>query len=355
MTSYIPPLDVRKHRLQSVLDAVLKAQSPLVSPNSTRTPELLHWDAESGSLKIWGWPCFTDGRRVPPDELEQHRREYYFRAPCCLCTSTDAMSRYKESKFQLLESINATHNVPRNRPFFGEYIAECATGACGYFVLVERFYAEKTLMVKYYGKRLKPHNPNALNFLRESEEHPDERLSCGFRRIFIGTEIGNGFARGVNKLKRCHKECNEAEDGSVKALLALVAEGVPEAQFWSLFIQCSPRVGKAFEWTSYLLTCHGMYRSDLYASDMNSAVILIETPTAEGRQGVVNYDPVMTGLPLTGVKRFGFLSKANSMLLPYRSVYCKGEVALGPGVQSTCAKYCAETGVTKKQARRRAR
>ncbi|KAJ3517390.1 hypothetical protein NMY22_g13978 [Coprinellus aureogranulatus] len=242
MTSYIPPVDVRKHRLRSVLNTVLKAQSPLMSPHATRTPQLLHWDSESGSLKLWAWwPCFTDGRRVPPDELEQHRREYYFRAPCCLCASTtDNTTLYAESTFQLLESVNPVHDIPRNRPFIGEYIAECATGTCGYFVLMERFYAKKTLLVKCYGKRAKPYDPNALAFLRQSEDVPNNKQSsCGFRRIFIGGETAAEFARGANKLKRCHEECSKAKDETSRALHSLAVEGVPEAQFWKLFVQCA--------------------------------------------------------------------------------------------------------------------
>lgn len=120
------------------------------------TARLLHFDHTENDLRLWAWyvevirfsqvtislivllettrPCYPDGKRVPPKEINQYKLDYYFRAPCCLCAYSDDTLRYSEAKIGLLESVNHTPHGQEVRPFIGQYVAECAReDSCGYF------------------------------------------------------------------------------------------------------------------------------------------------------------------------------------------------------------------------------
>jgi hypothetical protein len=67
-------------------------------------------------------PVTETGERVTPSDLSAHRISHCFVGPCCLCARNTAMSQYVESDIRM-----ATDG-----PFFGEYVASCATNECGY-------------------------------------------------------------------------------------------------------------------------------------------------------------------------------------------------------------------------------
>ncbi|RXW13048.1 hypothetical protein EST38_g12804, partial [Candolleomyces aberdarensis] len=87
----------------------------------------------------------------------------------------------------------------------------------------------------------KPHNPNALDFLKEVNE--EDELLCGpdtgFRRIFTPHVDDEDFSRGQNELKRIREEFPEESEQTANCLDTLCDKGVPASEFWALFVQCA--------------------------------------------------------------------------------------------------------------------
>ncbi|KAJ3518243.1 hypothetical protein NMY22_g13778 [Coprinellus aureogranulatus] len=106
MTTYSPPQAVRALRIQRMTEFVVEAQHLHHSSERDGAPCIYHFDAESQSLEKWAWPCLSNDRAspVPPDELEQHGREYAFRTPCCPCAFMNGVP-YTPTKISLLERI----------------------------------------------------------------------------------------------------------------------------------------------------------------------------------------------------------------------------------------------------------
>jgi hypothetical protein len=64
-------------------------------------------------------PTTRHGHKVHPSRWEAYRQEHDFRYPCCMCATGN---RYVEAAV-----YQYTRGISR-----GEYVAECATGMCGY-------------------------------------------------------------------------------------------------------------------------------------------------------------------------------------------------------------------------------
>ncbi|KAJ2922537.1 hypothetical protein H1R20_g14571, partial [Candolleomyces eurysporus] len=237
MPVYTPPFRVRLSRLQALRTCVLEAQKTPHDP--TLRPAIYEWDSESNNLGYWHWPAYPCGRRVPPDELEQYMLNHYCLAPCCLCAYVDN-KRYAASKISMVEAINENKESQRLRPYIGEYIAECAQeDSCGYFVLIERFYAQKTLMTSIYRKRDKPLDPKMWDFMKDEKElNESKRRASGFRRMMAG-KSSEDVTRGYNRLKRTYAEFSE-DVVAVNALFhTLEFDGLEASKFWELFVECA--------------------------------------------------------------------------------------------------------------------
>ncbi|KAF6760400.1 hypothetical protein DFP72DRAFT_843308 [Ephemerocybe angulata] len=153
-------------------------------------PAILHYDFGTRSLAHWPWYLFLHslwpgdsetGRRLRPDELENHRRTHEFHAPCCLCAFLDG-EEYTESVIGVVESLP----LPRGNPDRNHTTMH---GECGYFVCLERFYTLGGRMTLYRERGLEV-----------------EDLSTALDR-----------------------------HGSLWSDLMI---GVTEARFWTLFVQC---------------------------------------------------------------------------------------------------------------------
>ena len=64
-----------------------------------------------------------EDKRVEPSRLLEYREQHYFRTPLCLCPLLQTLSEITEAA--ILEKKSGTHTA--------EYVAECASGRCGYF------------------------------------------------------------------------------------------------------------------------------------------------------------------------------------------------------------------------------
>jgi hypothetical protein len=71
----------------------------------------------------------AEAKRVKPCNLLEYREQHHFRAPQCLCPLLGRLKDGEESIIEtaILEKISGTR---RNR--IVEYVAECASGRCGY-------------------------------------------------------------------------------------------------------------------------------------------------------------------------------------------------------------------------------
>jgi hypothetical protein len=66
-------------------------------------------------------PVDDAGNRVTPTALEDHRVSNVFRGPSCLCAYTTGDAYTESAIYMAVDGSN-----------FGEYVASCATGRCGY-------------------------------------------------------------------------------------------------------------------------------------------------------------------------------------------------------------------------------
>ncbi|KAH6880999.1 hypothetical protein BKA70DRAFT_1238514 [Coprinopsis sp. MPI-PUGE-AT-0042] len=188
-------------------------------------PQILHWTSTWNKLSEWAWPSDSDtGERVPPSDLEGHRRTHYFMAPCCLCPLLLG-EMYVESKIGL--AVVAPGSV--RSEVSGEYIAQCARNECGYFVPLERFYARKILKVNAYKKRDAPLEPHQLNYISDLAPGHEEML--GLPQALPSSSI---WSRGPRKFDHPIDTQTVYTDFN-----NLWARGVEEDVFWRLFVQCA--------------------------------------------------------------------------------------------------------------------
>jgi hypothetical protein len=67
-----------------------------------------------------------ENKRVEPSRLLEYREQHHFRAPLCLCPFLQTHSEEPTiTETAILEMKSGTH--------VAEYVAECASGRCGYF------------------------------------------------------------------------------------------------------------------------------------------------------------------------------------------------------------------------------
>ncbi|TEB19273.1 hypothetical protein FA13DRAFT_1802484 [Coprinellus micaceus] len=251
MATYRPPQDVRLYRLEALQDSVRSGWQQLYHTNilDSDPPRLLHWDSKLEALQIWAWPCYPDGRRVPPDELQEYFCEYHARPPCCLCAYVDSGRYYVSAKISLVETVNRDVEDTNRRPFVGEYVAECASNSCGYFVIIERFFSSKVLLQSAHKKRAYRFDMSLYDqFIGdndddwESEFIPGIKKSPrGFRRVCVDStpQKATNFSRGPNRLKRLREECDEEAQQAADELTILVKSGLPASDFWAQFVQCA--------------------------------------------------------------------------------------------------------------------
>ncbi|KAF6749784.1 hypothetical protein DFP72DRAFT_852347 [Ephemerocybe angulata] len=227
MATYLPSFDVRESRAQSMIDTMVEAQNLEDKIHNTigETGWIYHYDWVIAGLRRWAWPCLEDGQLVPTDEMEQHRLEYYFKGPSCVCAYKLGVE-YTETKIRLIESVNSNEEKIWYRPFVGEYIAECARGVCGYFVVLERFYSDKNLLVKCYGKR----------------ETPITIAPVVVTGSLIGDmpeDKGPMSPSKLKALKRLREEHYVDEVAVACKYDLLWKGGLPGPEFWNLFVQCA--------------------------------------------------------------------------------------------------------------------
>ncbi|KAI0374581.1 hypothetical protein BV20DRAFT_1048641 [Pilatotrama ljubarskyi] len=99
---------------------------------------------EGGELQAWYWPVNSRYERVTPDELVTHRLTHKFLGPGCMCALRNPTAdAFVEASIFCVE--RGAHT--------GEWVAACASSACKYFVLLEKFYAKNGVPCKMYPRR----------------------------------------------------------------------------------------------------------------------------------------------------------------------------------------------------------
>ncbi|KAH6885169.1 hypothetical protein BKA70DRAFT_1445251 [Coprinopsis sp. MPI-PUGE-AT-0042] len=187
------------------------------------SPEILHWNSKTGDLSTWKWPVeLGTGRRVPPSDLEDHRRTHQFRAPSCLCAYLDR-KHYTESSIGV---VHVPMKLARASSLNGEYTAECATGRCGYLVCLEKFYILPVLPMRGYSKRDTPRPPTLLTHNSTID------FLKGLQQVLPSS---NAYGRGTKRPR-----VEEPDDGApaLGKVTDLIKEGISEGAFYMLFIQC---------------------------------------------------------------------------------------------------------------------
>ncbi|KAG2737601.1 hypothetical protein P692DRAFT_20883398 [Suillus brevipes Sb2] len=101
---------------------------------------ILHYHAPTAELTTFQWPTDRYGHKIHPSQFEDYRRNHTFRYPCCLCATGD---RYVEASI-----FRRTAGICE-----GEYVAECATGSCGYMVNIEKYFGRACVPAVYYPRR----------------------------------------------------------------------------------------------------------------------------------------------------------------------------------------------------------
>ncbi|TFK16392.1 hypothetical protein FA15DRAFT_711884 [Coprinopsis marcescibilis] len=200
---------------------------------SSSKPAILHWDLEHNDLREWAWPSNPKtGTRIPPSELWEYRRTHYFHAPNCLCVYALG-TPCAEARIGMV--VVPAHEPGPAHPLNGEYIAECTEKHCGYFINLERFYACPVLLVKKYLKREVPLKWGAaelthINDIGKADTQGELDLLCEsvpvskvvkVCQLDLRTETPTMISQGIRK-----------------SFVTLYTRGIPEGEFWNLFIQC---------------------------------------------------------------------------------------------------------------------
>ncbi|KAH6897575.1 hypothetical protein BKA70DRAFT_1438178 [Coprinopsis sp. MPI-PUGE-AT-0042] len=188
------------------------------------TPVILHWASPFSNLSRWGWPADPEtGERIPPSELESHRRTHYFYAPCCLC-ALDWDEFYVESRIGIVQVPSGSHGSFMN----GEYVAECALRRCGYFVPLERFYSLKLLRVVGSKKRRNVLPAEQVALITDFDPKLDDELG-----LYQALPKDSVISRGSRQRLAVAEPITRAK------FIQLWSKGLEEHEFWKLFVQCS--------------------------------------------------------------------------------------------------------------------
>ncbi|KAH6893808.1 hypothetical protein BKA70DRAFT_1233155 [Coprinopsis sp. MPI-PUGE-AT-0042] len=171
---------------------------------------ILHWDSIRDSLREWAWPADNDtGERIPPSELENHRRTHFFTAPCCLCAfSLD--ETFVESRIGLAVVAPGGDSSE----VVGEYVAQCASNQCGYFDT--------------------PLAPEQLSYICDAAPNYGEPQADGLAQALPSSGI---WSRGTRTPLLVEKPLNLEQ--ACTEFSKLWARGVEEEIFWRLFVQCA--------------------------------------------------------------------------------------------------------------------
>ncbi|KAF6741165.1 hypothetical protein DFP72DRAFT_1084752 [Ephemerocybe angulata] len=221
--------ELRRAQLPA-LRARVEAQITLAMAGNHGEGRLLGYDSRSGDLRDHPWPLLADGSRSTPDNLDSHRLTHYYKGPCCFCAYVEA-SEYTEAKIGLLQEILSAGHPE----YVGNYAAICATQTCGYFVLLEPFYAHPSTLVKAYLKRDTP-IVSTDPFLFMTDDTPETMERCGLRQVQILSDGTNTLRGSKRLLKQMDPHYfNEFEE----SLDELVANGLKADKFWDLFVQCT--------------------------------------------------------------------------------------------------------------------
>jgi len=185
---------------------------------------ILHYDRRSQDLRPWFWPVNPSGARVPPSDLSRHRITNEFQAPCCLCVSGSAnRNGYTECAVYL--TIRG--------PYFGEYVAGCAFGRCGYMVCLERMYARRGLLLKKYSIRSPDTPPPPPVYYVPGSDQRAGYFSAGLSRT--------SNSRGPLPSLLTFEQPSRGPETTLDRLMRLdswARPGLPEADFKRLFAKC---------------------------------------------------------------------------------------------------------------------
>ncbi|TFK28678.1 hypothetical protein FA15DRAFT_700885 [Coprinopsis marcescibilis] len=210
---------------------------------------VLHWCSERDDLCDWAWPVDLEtGGRIPPSELEGHRRTHFFRAPNCLCAYL-LDQPYIEAQIGLVYAPRGREGSILN----GEYVAECATKRCGYFgqpsessllpassltlpngfiVNLEKVFSQPVLQQKSYLRRSKPLAGEQLTYLSDFDSKFNDSL--GLYKAAPTREV-------VSHGTKAKLDVGDPMDalGASSKFVSLYSRGLQEDDFWSLFMQCA--------------------------------------------------------------------------------------------------------------------
>ncbi|KAH6887787.1 hypothetical protein BKA70DRAFT_1443451 [Coprinopsis sp. MPI-PUGE-AT-0042] len=200
----------------------------------------MQYDGSAIGMTPWYWPSDNNGQRIPPDELDDYTRSHYFMPPNCLCAYVEG-TKYSRCHIGLVEVAVARQECEL-REFVGEYVATCRQGSCGYFVVLERFYSAKLLLVKNYPARESPLQPDMWKFTRDD---CDATVQKGFLQILpdVSCQTYLRTAPSSHRLLQAHSHdlSSPAPDGMAVAASkndfnSLVTSSLPEDKFWDLFL-----------------------------------------------------------------------------------------------------------------------
>ncbi|KAH6884639.1 hypothetical protein BKA70DRAFT_1237637 [Coprinopsis sp. MPI-PUGE-AT-0042] len=146
--SILPNTNTQQTKVRSFLRSIHRQHfPPLARQHGLR--QVLEFCALSKGLRIWHWPVYNRDDlavlrdpsllncRVAPSDLETYRRYHQLLNPCCFCAFLDGVP-YTESHVGIALAEETAQDGKQ-----GLYVAECASGRCGY----------SGLRLKKYGRR----------------------------------------------------------------------------------------------------------------------------------------------------------------------------------------------------------
>ncbi|KAL6310297.1 hypothetical protein BKA93DRAFT_820741 [Sparassis latifolia] len=167
------------------------------------------YGCDKGGLRVWYWPVNSEGERVTPSDLDEHRKSHRIHNPCCLCPLI-ADGR---------EAVEAAIFVPLRGRATGEYVAACAKSSCGYYVHLERIYAKTGLPVRYYPPRDELEPVPAPVEIHANVQIEERRIADAPQRT-----RGQSHTEALVQLLRLNSS---------------VRPGLEQADFEALFLKCT--------------------------------------------------------------------------------------------------------------------
>ncbi|KAH6905527.1 hypothetical protein BKA70DRAFT_1430776 [Coprinopsis sp. MPI-PUGE-AT-0042] len=156
--SILPNTNTQQTKVRSFLRSIHRQHFPPPA-RQHGLRQVLEFCALSKGLRIWDWPVYDRDDlavlrdpsllncRVAPSDLETYRRYHQLLNPCCFCAFLDGVP-YTESHVGIALAEETAQDGKQ-----GLYVAECASGRCGYSVRLEEFYPLIGLRLKKYGRR----------------------------------------------------------------------------------------------------------------------------------------------------------------------------------------------------------